>query len=303
MTITQLQSYHQMIDVPRLSKLSVNEFNESFVRRRLPVVITDAARHWPAMQKWDLKWFRTEHGNRPVKRRGEKTPILLSEHIDALSESSFEHPVPYLRNLNLQTEWPEIVPDVMPRIAITEPDWLSDKMMPTGWPRVARHLNQFFISGRGTTIPLHFDEWMMHAFITNISGEKEFTMYPPEQTPYLYPSDAYYPVSRFESPYNVDLAKYPLFSQATPVTVMLGPGESIFVPCGWWHTTRTHSSCISISSNFVNRHNWWAFREEMLAMRTRLGHDKHRIVTTGIGVYLALLGTVFQARERLHRTH
>lgn len=290
-----------MVDVPRVSQISVRDFNEEFVRHRKPVVITDAAAAWPAMRKWSVGWFREHHGDRVVKRRGEAGTVTLREHLDALPDSSFERPVPYLRNLNIQTDWPELEADITPRIAITEPDWLSDPLMPTGWPRVARHLNQFFVSGRGTTIPLHFDEWMMHAFITNITGDKEFTLYSPDQTPYVYPKDDYYPVSRFEQPYNVDLAKYPEFAKASPVTVMLGAGESVFLPCGWWHTTRTHSTCISISSNFVNRHNWWAFREEMLYMRNRLGAN--RLKTAGLGVYLAAVGGVLQARERLSRTH
>ena len=284
-----------MSEIQRRSNLSLKEFNTEFVKTRTPVVITDAAHSWPAMKKWSVDWFHQNHGERNVHRRGDAESIQLKEHLDALETSTLEKPVRYLRNLNIQTDWPELLTDITPRVAITDPDWLSSKLMPTGWPRVARHLNQLFISGKGTTIPLHFDEWMMHAFITNIDGHKEFTMYAPEDAKYLYPKKDYYPVSEFPNPYEVDPIKYPLFCNAKAISIVVGPGESIFIPCGWWHTTRTHSTCISISSNFVNRHNWKLFREEMLYMRDQQGAN--RIKTKIIGVYLNVIGLIISISE------
>ncbi len=141
---------------------------------------------------------------------------------------------------------------------------------------------------------------MMHAFITNIDGYKEFTMYPPEDGQYLYPKKDYYPVSEFPNPYDVDLNVYPLFSKASATSIVVGPGESIFIPCGWWHTTRTQSTCISISSNFVNRYNWELFREEMYYMRNRLGANK--LKTKIVNVYLKAVGMMILVMENVSET-
>ena len=47
---------------------------------------------------------------------------------------------------------------------------------------------------------------------------------------------------------NVDYDKYPKFKNAKPKEVIVGPGDSLFVPAYWFH--QVHSSCRSIAVNF-----------------------------------------------------
>lgn len=281
--------------VEKVDKISRRDFNEQFVKLRKPVILTGLIDAWPAAKKWDLDWFRQQHGDRMVQRRGAPGSVTLSQHIEETIASTPERPAPYLRNINIQTDWPELLPDVLPRIDITAPDWLSSPMLPQGWPRKAKYLNQLFISGAGTTIPLHFDEWMMHAFITNVIGLKEFSLFPPEDGDKLYPSAEYDLVSEVPNPYQVDANRYPLFQQARRTSVVLGPGESVFLPCGWWHTTQTLEPCISISSNFVNEHNWTSFRQEMVRVRRLDGQSAWK--NRALNAYLAGLGTVMHAER------
>jgi hypothetical protein len=282
------------MNIERVGGLSARDFIEHFVAPRKPVVLTDAIHDWPALGRWTPDWFRQVWGERIVRCRGAKgnAPVRLADYIDSLATSSADAPVPYLRNVNIQTDWPELATDISPRCRFTANDWLSSRLMPKGWPRVARHLNQLFISGTGTTIPLHYDEWMMHAFISNVHGDKEFTLFPPDQTPYLYPKDDYYLVSRIPDPYRVDPAEYPLYAKATPASITIGTSESIFLPCGWWHTTRTVSPCISVSSNFVDRTNWDAFVDELCTMRQRLGASRWK--TPVIRAYLNTTGALLR---------
>ena len=37
---------------------------------------------------------------------------------------------------------------------------------------------------------------------------------------------------------DVDFEEYPLYAKATPIYVDLQPGETLFMPAGWWHTAR-----------------------------------------------------------------
>lgn len=282
--------------IERVGGLSTRDFIEHFVAPRRPVVLTDAIHDWPALGRWTPAWFRETWGDRVVRCRGAKNnaPVKLADYIDSLATSTEDAPVPYLRNVNIQTDWPELAADIAPRCRFTADDWLSSRLMPKGWPRVARHLNQLFISGAGTTIPLHYDEWMMHAFISNVHGEKEFTLFPPDQTPFLYPKDDYYLVSRIPNPYHVDGETFPLFAAAKTASITIGTGESIFLPCGWWHTTRTVSPCISVSSNFVGASNWDSFVEELCTMRHRLGASRWK--TPLIRAYLNTTGSLLRLK-------
>lgn len=46
---------------------------------------------------------------------------------------------------------------------------------------------------------------------------------------------------------NPDLQRHPLFASASPQDVVLGPGDCLFIPKGWWHYVRGLTPSISIS--------------------------------------------------------
>lgn len=282
------------MSIQRCGALSHAEFHQQFAKPRRPVVLTSAVHAWPARKRWSASFFQHRHGHRMVTCRGTSTPVRLDDYIDGLDASSFERPAPYLRNLDIQTDWPELVPDITPRMSYSQPDWLSSRLLPSRWPR-PRHLNQLFISGRGTSISLHYDDWMTHNIVSNIVGEKEFLLFEPDHGSFLYPRKDEYLVSGIPDPFNVDPGAFPLFTQARSMSVTIGPGESLFVPCGWWHTTRTLSTCISVSSSFANRDNWQSLVSEIRYMRSRADAAKWK--TGLLCMYLKWVGLVLSQRE------
>lgn len=284
------------MNVERIGSIGDPEFREYFVRPRVPVVLTNAVDRWPARDRWSLAFFHKHYGHRQVRFRSQHGQMKLADYLDRLAESSFEHPAPYLRNLNIQTDWPDLIPDISPRVSFSQPDWLSSRLMPRDWPR-PRHLNQLFISGKGAKISLHYDDWMTHNFVSNVVGEKEFMLFAPHQGRFLYPMADQYLVSGIPDPFDVDPVAFPEFAHTTPTRVTIGPGESLFVPCGWWHTTRTLSTCISISSSFVNRDNWASMVDEIAVMRASYGGAQWK--TRLMCLYLACVGGALSTGARI----
>ena len=47
-----------------------------------------------------------------------------------------------------------------------------------------------------------------------------------------------------------DLEKYPLFANAAFTDTVLGPGDSLFIPRGWWHFVMGLTTSASINFNF-----------------------------------------------------
>ncbi|HKE49075.1 MAG TPA: cupin-like domain-containing protein [Rhodanobacteraceae bacterium] len=280
------------MDVERIALASREEFESRFEEPRLPVVMLGAIDRWPALGKWSFAWFREKFGERRVRCRGVAGDFRLDEYIDRVPHSTMEAPLPYLRNLNIQPDWRELEADIQPTLEVSQPDWLSSWAMPRNWPR-QKNLNQLFFSGRGVRISLHYDDWMTHNVVSNLEGEKEFTLYPPSDGKYLYPHDVDYLVSQIPNVYDVDLAKFPLYAKATPLRVVVGPGETIFVPCGWWHTTLTLSPCISVSSSFVGRHNWHSFADEVVDLRKRNRTPSWK--TAILSTYLKIVGRALAA--------
>jgi histone arginine demethylase JMJD6 len=254
--------------VERRANLSYDDFVKEYVSINKPVILTDAMNHWKALGRWSPEFFKQEFGNMEIdvnkvawtERAGVPKPSVCSmaQFVDRVLASSDDNPAPYLRNQNLCDLFPSLLQEVMPLPRYLTPNWLPESFSMKPLQRVFReHAElQFYFGGQGGSFPsLHFDVLASHAFLMEIYGRKRFVIFSPDQQPYLYLQ----PNSRNHSQVNVenpDLKKFPLFAQAKPIVFVLEPGELLFVPSGWWHTTKMLTPCISISLNVVNSSNW-----------------------------------------------
>jgi hypothetical protein len=56
--------------------------------------------------------------------------------------------------------------------------------------------------------------------------------------------------------------QFPLFKKATPIYVDLAPGETLFMPAGWWHTAKAISTVpsVTVAGSLVSEDNYVEFR-------------------------------------------
>ena len=102
-----------------------------------------------------------------------------------------------------------------------------------------------------------FTEWMMtERQAVQIYGRKQYFVYAPDQTPFMYPVPDDPNRSQLNDVESPDLGKFPLFAQARGLTFTLDVGEMLFVPGGWWHTVRMLTPSITLSVNSANSSNW-----------------------------------------------
>lgn len=241
--------------IDRRTNLSYLEYVEEYVRPNKPVIVTDAMDHWGAVRKWTPSYFRDHYGSMDIKMGG----LTMGQFIDMVESSEHDGAtdLPYLRNCSLQGS-PELKADISPLPIYTRPNWFDNPLIPKSiWSK----RTALFIGGRSSGFPyLHYENYHEFAFSFQIYGEKEFTVFAPDQSPYLYPLVASRKgianKSSIRDLDNPDLEKFPLFAKAELVRFVLKPGEMLFIPSGWWHTTRMHTVSISINSNAANSFNW-----------------------------------------------
>src|SRR5581483_9132798 len=108
------------------------------------------------------------------------------------------------------------------------------------------------------------------------------------QEPYLYPgAGSAKNKSRVNDIEHPDLEQFPLFAKATPIRCSLHPGETLFVPAGWWHTARMLSPSITISANTANATNWAQFTQDYGATVSR---HRSRTYSYALRLYLYAFG-------------
>jgi hypoxia-inducible factor 1-alpha inhibitor (HIF hydroxylase) len=107
--------------------------------------------------------------------------------------------------------------------------------------------NVLWVGMRGVVTPGHFDE--AHNFFSQIRGRKRFNLFSPIFFPSMYPFPFHHPADRQSRVdfYRPDHLTYPRFSEAKGVTVILEPGDVLYLPPYWWHHVESLTETIGIN--------------------------------------------------------
>ncbi|GAB3952403.1 cupin-like domain-containing protein [Spirosoma harenae] len=281
------------IVVEKKYRLSYEEFSKKHLFGNYPVVIGDACAAWSAKDKFTPEFFKKHYSDREVEIAGKK--YNFGYFLDWMMTATEDNPAPYPCTLQIERDYPELLPDVLPRLKYALPDRIKSKLLPNRLLSGANTLEIFFGSPGGQFPYVHYDYMCLHAYITQLYGYKEFTVIPPDQTPYVYPDPENIWVSQVKDIKKPDLEKFPLFAKTTPVTFVVGPGETLFIPCGWWHTARSLTPTISIALDALNESNWKNFMNEVdMNMQKR----KPKLAKA-VQAYLSVLGGVLGTVEKL----
>ncbi|MGA7870689.1 MAG: cupin-like domain-containing protein [Candidatus Binatus sp.] len=251
------------VAISRRSDLSYDEFVREYRDPRVPVILTDAISEWPALSKWSPEFFKRYYSSTQVTIDGrygntEQGRHSLGDMIDAILRSTMSSPAPYLKNQNLIDVHPELRADMSPLPIYAFPNWLDGPFSGKLYDRFHRGEPELHIGGPGAVFPsMHHDYGLIHTFISQIYGQKKVKALSPAQSQFVYPKlGENHHGSRIPDIDHVDLEQFPLFAKAVLMTADLQPGDTLFVPAGWWHTTRMASVSITASFNFANASNW-----------------------------------------------
>lgn len=137
----------------------------------------------------------------------------------------------------------EDIAELLPHVAVENQLDLLPQVPPRIW-----------IGNRIQVAP-HYD--LKENIACCVAGRRRFTIFPPDQTPNLYPgplelTPAGAPVSMVD-PAKPDLDRYPRFAEAWKhaSSAVLEPGDALYIPYGWWHGVDSLEA-VSILVNY-----WW----------------------------------------------
>lgn len=261
------------------------QFIEEHWKPGIPLVLMNATRQWGAYDTFSPDWFREHFGDRRTVVDGRE--YTMREIMDLVEGRDTSRPVPYPCKFHIPTQLPEVLPMVMPvNLGFAKPNWLESTWFKRGYWGSALEL---FIGGPGGKFPyVHVDYYHLSAWVNQLYGRKQFTVWPRGQDECMYPE----PGDRWKSSIpdieNVDLARFPKYRNATPITFVLGPGETLYIPVGIWHTAKSLEPTISVAFDLLNDRNFPAFIKDVWAFKKRESTLK-AVAATG---YAALSGAM-----------
>ena len=279
------------MEIRRVSagELTYKEFYQEYWKKGIPLVFKDASRKWKAASTFTPEFFRTNFGDRRTAVNG--TEYSMNEIMDLIEGRDTSRPVPYPCKYHIPSQLPELVEMVQPLdLGYARPNWLESDWFKRGYWGSALEV---FIGGAGGKFPyVHLDYYHLSAWINQLYGHKEFTVWPRGQEQFLYPEEGNRWKSAIPDIENVDLARFPLYRNATPITFVVGPGETLFIPFGIWHTAKSLEPTISVAFDLLNGQNFPLFLKDVWAFKSRNGLLKGAAATgyAAMGGALCMLG-------------
>lgn len=279
------------------SEITHEQFIEEHWKPGVPLVFKNATRVWGAYNTFSPDWFRERFGERRTLVNG--VEYTMNEIMDLVEGKDTSRPVPYPCKYHIPSQLPEVLPMVMPvNLGFAKPNWLESNWFKRGYWGSALEL---FIGGTGGKFPYaHVDYYHLSAWVNQLYGHKQFTVWPRGQDAYMYPEPGDPWKSGIPDVEHVDLTKFPEYSKATPITFVVGPGETLFIPFGIWHTAKSLEPTISVAFDLLNGHNFPLFLKDVWGFKKRQSTLK-AIAATGyaaIGGAVCGLGDLL-GRERL----
>lgn len=237
--------------IARLGSPTVETFR-NLVSRKRPVIISGATKGWKACSLWSTDYLRSVIGASEVR-----VEVSRTNYFPSLQEPA-----------NIRRTVKRMAFDSYAEIAATGnqgPDkyYLADESLIERFPALAEDIdypscldrslpirNSWWFGSADTVTPLHYD--IVYNLTAQVCGRKRFTLLAPDQLPLLYPFPA---LSRFSNFSRVhiekpDFLEFPKFQRASPLEIILEPGEMLYIPPFWWHQVRSLDMAISLTF-------WW----------------------------------------------
>lgn len=231
--------------VERRTTPGADEFFRDYWAAHRPVVLTDASARWPALRKWTPAYFRRRFGDETIEItagreadpfydmnfRAHRRRMRMDRFIDRVLEAGTSNDL-YMVSNNHTMRRPRfraLLDDVRPPRDLFEPP--------------APAATSLWIGPAGTVTPLHHDT--TNILFAQIHGRKRVELVSPQETALLLD-----PVHGYYSPVDLDglaAATHPALEQMLVQQVVLGPGDALYIPAGWWHRVTSLDVSISFS--------------------------------------------------------
>lgn len=239
--------YNQSNKEKEFQSLSVqaSDGTEPFVDYYKPVVFKGAASNWDCVNQWNFDFFAQRYGDEEVTIISNKG--LTEVDTSSTKNISFRE---YIHNLKSGSK------DYLKFSRIVDEKGDLIKQFDIEWLRKFRHkystndLFYFFMGGKGTKTPIH-TAFAQTVFV-QIYGRKKWTFYPTNNRLFIgvRPKRFNYFYSEIDIS-KIDKEKYPLYSLATPIEIILEPGDVLFFPSFIWHQVENLTDTIGVAYKFA----------------------------------------------------
>lgn len=243
----------QLRSVDVVNEISPEDFKAKYYEPKIPVVIKNMSKAWPAYTKWNWDYFKSIVGDKEVGiynnvKSDAYTPInkaddytTFGKYIDMIRSGPAAWRI-FL--FNIFSHAPQLTKD------FTWPDQYMKGFV--------KRVPMLFVGGQGSITHMHFDIDLSHILHTQFMGKKRVLLFPYKEQHKLYrkPFEVL-SVADFSNYYDpqkskLDTTKFPAVEFAKGYDIVLEHGDTLFMPGGYWHHMEYINSGFAMSLRALN---------------------------------------------------
>ncbi|EGC32612.1 hypothetical protein DICPUDRAFT_155396 [Dictyostelium purpureum] len=237
------------------NSLTVEEFIRDFETPNIPVIFKGAQDGTGCMNgEWTTEKLIEKYGDTIFKiahQDNKRIQMTFRDYVQYMKTQNDEEPL-YV----FDQAFGEKAPSLLEQYKV--PKYFPEDLFQYSGPEERPHFRWLVIGPERSGASWHIDPAGTSAWNSLISGKKRWLMYPPAFTPYTVDLEDFEEKIYGSPPSLLWLLEvYPyLPPDYRPIECIQEPGETIFVPGGWWHMVLNLEESIAVTQNFCDSQNF-----------------------------------------------
>ena len=214
--------------ISSIHEITPEEFKDNFLIPQIPIVIKGLTNKFPAGKKWTMDYVKNFCGD---------VMVDVFDNNNSNKGSAFTHPdlkMPFREYINTIIEdKPTTLRMFLFNMFKCKPELRKDFPCPEIFKGILGKMGYMFFGAKGITVRIHQDIDMSNVLLTQFHGKKKVVLVSPKYSDLLYrlPFNTHSLIDLD----NPDYVKYPGLKYIEVQECVLEPGDSLFMPSGFWH--------------------------------------------------------------------
>jgi len=259
--------------IENANTLSVDQFIKLYEKPRVPCILTHTANHWPAFHKWTPISLYKMHRNRKFRcgedDNGKTVKVKLKHFLRYMKKQMDDSPL-YI--------FDSMFDDTGMSCPIKQdyeiPKYFQEDLLKLVGEHRRPPYRWFLLGPRRSGTTIHIDPLATSAWNTLIYGLKRWVLFPPDISYKLVKAADLVNKDELEDDESIDyfLKILPRLKEKHGPEIISRiiefyqlPGETVFVPSGWWHAVLNIQDSCAVTQNYASSGNfdtvWLAVRE------------------------------------------